>query len=209
MSYNWSFHSFDSGKLEHTLAHARERVVNAVVGEMRELGFKPNVIEQYVRVGKRALDSGFVYAGQPNSDLKVIDHFVFELFHICASDIDSVPESPEFLSPAITAELPSYFEKKSFWSRPKPIPEADRDYAYLPFFHHSGRRLGEQVPSACEYIAFDLRETQALKSELEKFLASSHGEELDGLYPDTLRRDLLGPVASAVGKGKSFYARLS
>ncbi len=209
MSYNWSFHSFDYGKLEHVLTHSREKVVNAVVNEMRELNFKPDVIERYVRVGKSAVDSGFTYAGRPGSDLKVIDRFVFELFHVCASDIDSQPESPEFLSPTVTGELPSYFQKQFFWSRPKPIAAADRDYTYLTFFHHAGRRLGEQTPSACEYIALDLRETELLKNELEKFLASSEGEQLDALYPGTIQKDFLGPVLSALGKGKALYAKLS
>jgi len=209
MSYNGSFHSFDCGKLEHALTHAREKVVNAVVNEMRELNFKPDVVERCVRVGKRVVESGFTYAGQPKGDLKVIDHFVSELFYLCASDIDSVPESPEFLSPRITAELPSYFQKSFFWSRPKPIPAADSDYICLTFFHHAGRRLGEQTPSACEYIALDLRETELLKNELEKFLSSSEGEQLDALYPNTIRKDFLGPVLSALGKGKALYARLS
>jgi hypothetical protein len=163
MSYNWSFYSFDYGKLAHALTHSREKVVNAVVNEMRELNFKPDIIQRYVRVGKRLVDSGFAHDGQPSGDFKFIDQFIFELFHVCASDIDREPESSEFLSPRVTAELPSYFQKQFFWSRPKPIPAADRDYIYLPFFHHSGRRLGEQVPSACEYIALDLRETHLLK----------------------------------------------
>ena len=209
MSYNWSFHSFDYGKLVHAMTHSREKVVNAVVNEMRELNFKPDVIERYVRVGKRVVDSGFTYAGRPKGDLKFIDQFVFELFHVCASDINREPESPEFLSPRVTAELPSYFQKQFFWSRPKPIHAANRDCTYLTFFHHAGRRLGEQTPSACEYIALDLRETELLKNELEKFLASSEGEQLDALYPNTVQKDFLGPVLSALGKGKALYARLS
>ncbi|MBC7770174.1 MAG: hypothetical protein H7124_15425 [Phycisphaerales bacterium] len=183
--------------------------MDAVVNEMRELDFKPDVIERYVRVGKRVVESGFAYDRRPSGDLKFIDQFVFELFHVCASEIDSQPESPEFLSPRVTAELPSYFQKQFFWSRPKPIPAADRDYIYLPFFHHAGRRLGQQVPSACEYIALELIETQALKDELEKFLASSEGEQLDALYPNTIRKDFLGPVLSALGKGKALLAKLS
>ena len=184
-------------------------MVSAVVNEMRELNFKPDLIERYVRVGKQVVESGFTYAGRPKSDLKVIDQFIFELFHVCASDIDGQPESPEFLSPRVTGELPSYFQKQFFWSPPKPIPAADRDYTYLTFFHHAGRRLGEQTPSACEYIALDLRETELLKNEIEKFLASSEGEQLDALYPDTIRKDFLGPVLSAIGKGKALHARLS
>ncbi|MEZ5973038.1 MAG: hypothetical protein R3C31_14605 [Hyphomonadaceae bacterium] len=183
--------------------------MNAVVNEMRELNFKPDVVERYVRVGKSVVDSGFTYAGQSKGDLKFIDQFVFELFHVCASDIDSQPESPEFLSPSVTGELPTYFQKQFFWSRPKPIPTAARDYTYLTFFHHAGRRLGEQTPSACEYIALDLRETELLKDELERFLASSEGEQLDALYPGTIRNDFLGPVLSALGKGKALHARLS
>ena len=209
MSYHWSFYSFDYGKLADALTHSREKVVNAVVNEMRELNFKPDVIERYVRVGKGVVESGFTYAGRPKGDLKFIDQFVCELFQVCASDIDSEPESPEFLSPSVTAELPGYFQKQFFWSRPKPIRAAGRDYTYLAFFHHAGRRLGEPTPSACEYIALDLRETGELKNELEKFLGSSEGEQLDALYPNTIRKDFLGPVLSAIGKGKALYARLS
>lgn len=209
MSYSWSFYSFDSGKLAHALTHSREKVVNAVVNEMRDSNFKPGVIERYVRVGKRVAESGFTYAGLPKDDLKFIDHLVLELFHVCASDIESEPESPEFLSPNVTAELPGYFQKQSFWSRPKPILPAYRQYTYLPFFHHAGRRLGEQAPSACEYVVLDSRETVMLKNELEKFLASPEGEQLEALYINTLRNDFLGPVLSAIGKGKALYARLS
>lgn len=208
MSYNWSFHSFDYGKFEHALAHSRAKVVNAVVDEMREVGFKASAIEPYVRVGKRVVESGFTYAGQPSGDLKYIDQFVFEIFRVCAADIDSTPESPEFLSPRVTSELPS-FPKQFFWSRPKPNPAADGEYAYLPFFNHAGRRLGEHSPFACEYIVLKLREVELLKGELEKFLASSEGEELEALHPNIIRKDLLGPVLSALGKGKALVGKLS
>jgi len=207
MSYNWSFHSFDYAKFEHALTHSREKVVNAVVDEMRELDFKPNAIEPYIRVGRRVIESGFTYAGQPKGDLKYIDRFVSELFHVCGSEIDIQPESPEFLSPNVTAELPSDSQKQFFWSRPKPSTE--REYTYLPFFQHAGRRLGEQAPSACEYVALDLRETELLKNELEKFLASADGEQLDALHPNIIRRDFLGAVLTTIGKGKALHAQLS
>lgn len=209
VSYNWSFYSLDCEKLAYALTHSREKVVNALVNQMRELNLKPNVLERYVRIGKQVVESGFTYAGAPNVDLKFIDQFVLELFHTSASEIDSEPESLDFLSPRVTAELPCYFQRPFFWSRPKPALAPDRKYTYLTFFPHAGRRLGEQTPSACEYVVLDLRETGLLKSELKRFLGSSEGEELDALYPDSIRRDLLGPVLSAIGKGKGLYAQLS
>lgn len=209
MSYNWSFHSFDYDKLEHALLHSREKVVDAVLNEMRLFDCDPVDIERHAQVGKRLVDSGFSYDGWPTGDFKVIDRFVFDLFHVCASDIDFEPESVEFLSPSATVELPSFFQRRFFWSRPRPIPAESRDYFYLPFFQHNGRRLGEEIPADCEYIALDLQETHLLKRELEKFLASPEGQELDLLYDNNIRNDFLGPVLSAVSKGKALHGQLS
>lgn len=209
MSYNWSFHSFDYDKFEHALLHSREKVVDAVLSEIRQFTYDPVDFERHAQVGKRLVASGFAYGGWPTADFKIIDRFIFDFFHVCAADINFEPESPEFLSPSATVELPSFFQRRFFWSRPRPIPADKRDYFYLPFFQHGGRRLREEISADCEYIALDLQETHLLKRELEKFLASPEGQELDLLHGNNVRNGFLEPVLSATSKGKALHGQLS
>ncbi len=209
MSYNWSFHSFDYEKFQYALAHSRRKVVDALVDELRASNNRSSDTERCARVGDRLVEQGFRYEGWPAGELKIVDSFVTHLFYSCADEIESQPESPEFLSPNVTAEFPTNVQKRTFWGRPKPVPAKTREYVYLPLFAESGRRLGQQVSFPCEYIILDAQETRSLRSEIEKFLASPGGQLLESEYLDSIQKDFLGPVASAVRKNKSFYARLS
>ncbi|MEL7486065.1 MAG: hypothetical protein AAGJ87_02490, partial [Pseudomonadota bacterium] len=115
-----------------------------------------------------------------------------------------------FLSPGVTSELPSHLAPtKFFWSRPKPIDAEHREYAYLPLFTHYGRRLGEQTPSSCEYVALDAQETVELRREIEKFLTTPDGAALNRAFDNAIQNDFLGPAASAVKKEKSLHAQVS
>lgn len=209
MSYMWSFYSFDYDKFESVLAHSRRKVVDAVIDEMRQLKFDPKEVERHARIGEQLIETGFSYDGRPARDLNIIDRFVCDLFYTFAGEINSEPESTEFLSPGVTCDFPPLLQKRFWWSRPKPIPAEKREYHYLPFFTHCGRRLGQQNPSHCEYIAFNPEETRQLKEEVEKFLASPGGHDLNADNFNNISNDLLGPVSSAVGKEKSLLAKLS
>lgn len=209
MSYNWSFHSFDYDRFESALIHSRRKIVGAVIDEMRQFNFGPDEIERYSRAGRRLIESGFSYAGWAASDFEIVDRFVFNLFHTCAEEINFEPESSAFLSPYLTSDFPSHLQKRFFWSRPEPIPAENREYVFLPFFTHNGRRLGEQLPSDCEYVALDLHETRLLRAEIERFLSSADGHALDARFDNSIRNDFLGPVTAAIRKGKALHAQVS
>lgn len=209
MSYNWSFHSFDYARFQQALTHSRQAMIDAVIREMRAFDDDPKFIERHVRVGQRLVENGFSYAGCPKAELEVVDRFVFEIFHVFSQEIGFEPESPEFLSPRVTSEFPSGVEKRFFWSRPKPVPADRRAYEYLPIFTHFGRRLGEQAPSPCEYVVLDPEETRRLKGEIETFLRTPEGGQLDAFYDNAIEKDFLVPVDVAIRKGKALHAQAS
>ncbi len=210
MSYNWCFHSFDYRAFKHALSQSRQKVVDDVIGEITEFGDYPqDEVRRYERIGERIVSSGFSYDGCDEADTKIMDRFIFDMFHTFGDEISFEPESSEFLSPYASADLPSHLYKKHFWSRPKPIETADREYFYLPFFTHLGRRLGQSEPSECEYVALEPAEVLSLRREIEKFLATPEGKALDASYDENLSRDFLEPVRSVLKKRKALHAQVS
>lgn len=209
MSYNWSFHSFDYDKFENALVHSRRKIVDAVIAEMRAFDNNPKATARHARIGEKLAGFGFSYEGWKESDFKSIDRFIFDLFHVCGAEISLQPESPEFLSPHVTSDLPTELTKRFIWSQPELLPAEQRTYRYLPFFALAGRRLGQQSPSPCEYVVLDPRETELLKAEIEKYLLTAEGEAHDAGCYNAIRKDFLGPVASTIRKRKALHAQLS
>ena len=209
MSYMWSIYSYDFIKFEEVLKHKREKFVFGVLAEMAEFGDPPAEIEPYKRIGAFIVENGFTYAGHSKADAKIIDRFAFDLFHHCGQDIDKEGESYEFLSPRSTAEFPSNFRKKFFWSKRQPIPKNEREYFILPLFEACGRRLGETDGSHCEYLALNHEETAQLKNELEKFLAIPDGKEANEFCDRDIEENLLVPTQEILNKGKCLQAQLS
>ena len=210
MSYNWCFHSYDDDAFEQALTHDRQRIVDTVLNEIGESGgYSPKEIQHYERIADTIATQGFNYQGLAESDLPIMDRFVFDAFHTLGADIAFSPESHEFLSPYVAADLPSHLFKKHFFSRAKPIPPTEREYLYLPFFAHLGRRLGETTPSECEYVALNVSEVAHIEKELVKFLATPDGQALDQSNHETLSKDFLGPDRSAMKKGKALHAKVS
>ncbi|MEM7613038.1 MAG: hypothetical protein AAF270_15240 [Pseudomonadota bacterium] len=79
----------------------------------------------------------------------------------------------------------------------------------MPFFTHLGRRLGQDLPSGCEYVALNTTEVAATEKELVKFLGTPHGRALDASNDENISRDFLGPVRSALKKGRALHAQVS
>ncbi len=210
MSYNWCFHSFDHDKFERALIESRQIIVDEVITEINQFGdYSSDEIAQHEHIGRRILAQGIVYDGLDKADTTIMDRFAFDAFHALDAEIAFTPESSEFLSPYVTADLPSHLVKKHFFSRARPIPESEREYFYLPFFTHLGRRLGQNVPSDCEYVALNPSEVGAIEKELEKFLATDEGRALNATNDENLSRDFLGPVRSALSKGRALHAQVS
>ncbi|MEL7296903.1 MAG: hypothetical protein AAGJ86_04525 [Pseudomonadota bacterium] len=210
MSYNWCFHSYDDDAFEKALIHDRQRIVDAVLNEIGKSGGYPaKEIQQYERIAGHITARGFDYQGLAKADLPIMDRFVFDAFHTLGADISFTPESHEFLSPYVTTDLPSHLHKKHFFSKPKPIPAAEREYLYLPIFTHFGRRLDEEDPSECEYVALSVTEVASIEQELVKFLATPDGQALDEANDNNLSNDFLKPVQSALKKGKALHAQVS
>ncbi|MEL7311178.1 MAG: hypothetical protein AAFN07_06705 [Pseudomonadota bacterium] len=210
MSYNWCLHSFRYDKYVDALAEQRQRIVDAVLDEVNESdGYAATEVQRYIVVGREIIASGFSYDGLDATDTKVMDRFVFDSFHTLGDSIDFAPLSSEFLSPYVTSDLPSHLFKKHFFSRSRPIPEADREYFLLPFFTHLGRRLGQDMPSDCEYVALEPAEVVAIEKELVKFLGTDEGRSLDQSSDNNLSRDFLEPVRSALEAGCALHAQVS
>lgn len=210
MSYNWCLHSFDYEAFVCALLNERQRIVDSVLDEINEFGGYPAVdVERHDRVGRLIVTQGFDYDRLDDTDYTVMDRFVFDAFHTLDDDIDFSPESSEFLSPYVTSDLPSHLYRKRFFSRPKPIPESEREYLYLPFFRHLGRRWRQNMPSDCEYVALDPSEVAAIEKELVKFLATPEGKNLDESNDKNISRDFLEPVRSVLAQGKALHAQVS
>lgn len=209
MSYNWCFHSFDYDRFAFALVHSRKEIVDIVIAQQMEWRDSENEIQRFAAVGRRLVEKGFNYEYFESRDIKTVDMFAFAVFHVISDKIDLQSLSSAFLSPYVTSDLPSHLEKKSFWRKPQLIPADRLEYMYLPFFTHRGRRLGQTVPSACEYVALDLNETRALAREIEKYLASPEGQMLDAGHDNTIAQDFLGPVRAAIRSGKGLHAQLS
>lgn len=210
MSYNWCFHSFDHDAYVHALTHARNKIIDSVIDENNQFGdYPPAEMQRYQQVGAQILERGFRYDGLNKTETKIMDRYVFDSFHVLGDEIAFQPESHEFLSPYATSDLPSHLFRKRFWSRPQPIPKSEREYTYLPFFTHLGRRLNQDVPSECEYIALQQTEVVALEQELVKFLATDEGKVLDASYDGNLTNDFLGPVRTVLGKNRALHAQVS
>ena len=210
MSYNWCFHSFDNDKFERALVESRQTIVDHVISEISEFGdYSADEITQHKRIGQMILSKGIDYNELNKTDTKLMDRFAFDAFHAFGDAIDFTPESSEFLSPYVTSDLPSHLFKKHFFSRAKPIPASEREYFYLPFFTHLGRRLGQDVPSECQYVALNPKEVAAIEKELVTFLATDDGRALDESNDENISNDFLGPVRSALAKGRALHAQVS
>jgi hypothetical protein len=135
---------------------------------------------------------GIRYEGMATTDAVALDQLLPMLFapEGLAEKWEVVPESPDGLHPWVVTEL---------------LPRAT-GAALLPVLI-GGRRFGVSEPSLCEYCFLSADECELIAREAEQAL-SSGGPWSAAWVPDVVQECLVGPLRSAISKGRPLFGSL-
>ena len=191
MSYAWWFASFEPEALARLLGGGHERELDAFVDLVGtgsdELG--PPSDPEVARV---VLESGFSYEGLDARSARSADDIV--LAALSESGFWDVlameAESPDGLHPGVIAEL---------------LGRADGG-AMLPLLR-SGRRCGEEAPSACGYVVLAPEEVTILLKEVRRSMAAPVSWSAP-YVPQVVVECLIQPLESGVREGRWVFGSL-
>lgn len=191
MSYQWWFYSFEPDALARLLGGGHEPELDAFVDLVGtgsdEFGSPSDPV-----VARALLESGFSYEGFDARSARTADDIVIAAFsevgfwHVLTME----PESPDGLHPAVIDEL---------------LARANGG-AMLPLLR-TGRRCGEETPSACEYVVLAPEEVTILLKEVRRAMAAPVPWSAPHAPQDVVEC-LIGPLESGVRDGRWVFGSL-
>jgi hypothetical protein len=191
MSYSWSFASFEPDSLARLLGGGHERELDAFVDLVRSGSdeFRP---PSDPLIARALIESGSSYEAFDARSARTADDIVFAAFSpggfwdLLAMEADS----PDGLDPTVIEEL----LERGGWG------------AMLPLLQ-TGRRSGEETPSACQYVVLSPEEVAILLKEVRRAMAAPTLWSAPFL-PQVVVDCLIEPLEGGVREGRWVFASL-
>jgi hypothetical protein len=191
MSFAWWFASFEPDALARLLGGGHERELDAFV-DLVGTGSDDFGPPSDPEVARALLDSGFSYEGFDARSARTADDIVLAAFSdVGFWDVLAMrAESPDGLSATIIDELLG----------------RGGGGAMLPLLL-TGRRCGEETPSACEYVVLAPEEVTILVTEIRRAMAAPVRWSAP-YVPQAVVACLIEPLEHGVRDGRWVFASL-
>lgn len=190
MSYSWSFASFSPDALALLLGGGHERELDAFVQRVGDGA--DGIVPGDPEIARALLESGFSYESFDARTAREADDIVFAAFSPEGfwDVLGMRVESPDGVDPLVIEELLG----------------RGGGGAMLPLLR-SGRRCGEETPSACQYCVLSPEEVTILLKDVRRSMAAPIGWS-EPYVPEVIVECLIEPLQNGVRDGRWVFASL-
>jgi hypothetical protein len=196
MSQSWRFCSYSQPRLNAMLGggepNAADQLTEAVMWDA-ETWRDPSLLQ---RTAERIAHDGINYAGLSRQEAECLDQMLPIVFSPegLSKQLEVEPESPDGLYPLVVQELLTTIRHEGHASRLRVLL--------------NGRRFGATDVSNCGYCFLSLHDCELLLAEVRHAL-SGRPRWSQRSFPEVVEESLVGPLQSAITKGRPIFGSLS